>query len=69
HANLEQKFIPKARSFVGLDETSPNGSQTSLSPSFHEANIRLMPQGPGLRIEGEKDGGPLAVRNLFTRKG
>ncbi|CAG8474256.1 9863_t:CDS:2 [Ambispora gerdemannii] len=68
HANLEQKFIPKAQSFVRLDETDPDGSETAFGPGIYEANLRITPKGPGLRIEGEKNGGPLALKHMYTRK-
>ncbi|CAG8534567.1 11296_t:CDS:2 [Funneliformis caledonium] len=71
HANLEQKYIPKARSFVGFDETDPTigGNESYSSPSFHEANLRFIPKGHGLRIEGSTGSGPLALKRMsYTRK-
>ncbi|GBB87895.1 hypothetical protein RclHR1_01440010 [Rhizophagus clarus] len=71
HANLEQKYIPKARSFVGSDETESTigGNETSSSPSFHEASIRFIPKGHGLRVEGSTGSGPLALKRMsYARK-
>ncbi|CAG8625265.1 21112_t:CDS:2, partial [Dentiscutata erythropus] len=71
HANLEQKYIPKARSFVGSDETEPrtNVGESAGGPSFYEANIRFIPKGPELRIEGSEGLGPLALKRMsYTRK-
>ncbi|RIA94458.1 hypothetical protein C1645_873410 [Glomus cerebriforme] len=71
HANLEQKYIPKARSFVGSDETESTigRNDTSSSPSFHEANIRFIPKGHGLRVEGSTGSGPLALKRMsYARK-
>ncbi|CAI2161779.1 7392_t:CDS:2 [Funneliformis geosporum] len=71
HANLEQKYIPKARSFVGFDETDSTvgGNESYSSPSFYEANLRIIPKGHGLRIEGSTGSGPLALKRMsYTRK-
>ncbi|UZO26371.1 uncharacterized protein OCT59_018602 [Rhizophagus irregularis] len=71
HANLEQKYIPKARSFVGSDETESTigGNETSSGPSFHEASIRFIPKGHGLRVEGSTGSGPLALKRMsYARK-
>ncbi|CAG8452989.1 7218_t:CDS:2, partial [Scutellospora calospora] len=71
HANLEQKYIPKARSFIGPNETEPGSfiGQSSSGPSFYEANIRFIPKGPELRIEGSEGVGPLALKRMsYSRK-
>jgi len=71
HANLEQKYIPKARSFVGSDEAEPGAivGQSSGGPSFYEANIRFVPKGSELRIEGPEGGSPLALKRMsYSRK-
>ncbi|CAG8811603.1 8726_t:CDS:1, partial [Gigaspora rosea] len=71
HANLEQKYIPKARSFVGPDEAEPGAivGQSAGGPSFYEANIRFVPKGSELRIEGPEGGSPLALKRMsYSRK-
>ncbi|CAG8461490.1 17795_t:CDS:2 [Acaulospora morrowiae] len=70
HANLEQKYIPKARSFVGTDEPESTSREASSSPPFRTANISFIPKGPGLRIEDPtKSSSPLALKRMsYTRK-
>lgn len=70
---MEQKYIPKARSFIDIDESS--GGEATDGASFHDANIYLKPKEPRkLRAEAEKSdstvsNNPLALKRInFNRK-
>ncbi|CAG8463677.1 9995_t:CDS:2 [Diversispora eburnea] len=70
HANLEQKYIPKARSFVGIDgndENEPTTSKSSPGPNVRKENIS---KGPDVRFDDPtKSGSPLALKRMtYTRK-
>ncbi|CAG8528542.1 7940_t:CDS:2 [Paraglomus brasilianum] len=66
HANLEQKYIPKARSFVGPNEIEPS-SKAADGARFHEAYISLEPTGPRLR-EGETSSSPVALKSSIAKR-
>ncbi|CAG8480623.1 2868_t:CDS:2 [Paraglomus occultum] len=73
HANLEQKYIPKARSFVGPNEIESSSKATD-GARFHEAYLSFEQKGPRLR-EGETSSSsmalkiPTAKRNVSSRFG